>query len=201
MITKKHNSEIDWMAYRRGKVSGTVLGDIIVKRGTVKKIAFYDLIAQRLGIPADDENAMVRGKRLQAEAIERFTKETGKPVNTELITWEREDNPNMMISPDGVIDETSAVEVKCLSSSRHIEALLTQAIPKDYEYQVLQYFIISDKLEKLYFVFYDNRVLAKPFFYIEVKRETLAEDIKTYTEYQKNILEEVNQAVLSLSNF
>ena len=199
-ITKFENRE-SWLSSRLGRISGTRLKDIIVKRGTGKKIGFYELIAERLGIPADSEPPMERGVRLQGEAMEIFEKEIGKKINTDLVLWQRDDNESIAISPDGSIGKTEAIEVKCLASSRHIEVLLTGKIPDDYEYQVLQYFIVNEKLQKLYFCFYDPRILVKPFFFIEVIRENMEEKIKEILEYQENILKEVDTAVLQLSNF
>lgn len=202
MQVKKFDNQAEWLAARRGKVTGTRLADIVSKRKTdKKKIGFYELIAERLGIPADSEPPMERGVRLQGEAIEKFTEATGKKVDTSLVLWVRDDNESMAISPDGSVSETEAVEVKCLASSRHIEALLTQKIPDDYEYQVIQYFLVNEKLETLHFCFYDPRILAKAFFSIEVKRKDVEEVVKEMLEYEKQILKEVDDAVLLLSNF
>jgi len=199
MKTHKFEDREAWLEARRGKITGSRLKDIVVKRGTGKKIGFYELIAERLGIPADDENSMDRGTRLESEAIETFKKETGKKVDTSLVIWTRDDNENIAISPDGFIGKTEAVEAKCLASARHIEAFLTQQIPDEYEFQKLQYFIVNDKLKTLYFCFYDPRLIAKPFFYIAVNRADIQEDIDTYLLYQKMTLEEVDSIVNSLT--
>lgn len=198
MKTLKFENREDWLNARRGKITGSRLKDIIVKRGTGYKIGFYELIAEKLGIPADDESAMDRGTRLESEAMERFTKETGKKVDTSLVLWAREDNENIAISPDG-FGKDFAVEAKCLSSARHIEAWLTKEIPSEYEYQKLQYFIVNDKLKKLYFAFYDPRLLYKPFFTIEVNRKDVEEEVEEYLEYQRKTLEEVNRIVNELT--
>jgi len=189
----------EWLNARRGKITGSRLKDIVVKKGTGKKIGFYELIAERLGIPADDENAMARGTRLEEEAVAKFVEETKKKVNTDLVIWQRDDNESIAISPDGFIGKTEAVECKCLSSARHIEALLTQKVPDEYEYQVLQYFIVNDTLKTLYVVFYDPRLLAKPFFYLTVNRADIKEDIEHYLDYQRKTLEEVNEIVNKLT--
>lgn len=191
----------EWFEARRGKITGSTLKDIVVKRGTGKKIGFYELIAERLGIPADGENPMDRGTRLEPEAVAEFEKATKQKVDTSLVIWEREDNESIAVSPDGFIGETVAIEAKCLASSRHIEAFLTQEIPSDYEFQKLQYFIVNDKLQTLYFCFYDPRVLAKPFFIIEVLREQVQDEVDMYLDYQKSILKEVDEVVNRLTNF
>ena len=159
------------------------------------------MIAERLAIEPDDENAMDRGTRLEAEAIERFAQETKKKIDASLIIWARDDNDSIAISPDGIIGKTEAVEIKCLSSAKHIEAWLTQIVPSEYEEQVIQYFIVNDDLKTLYLAFYDPRLLVKDFFYITIKREDIEEKIKEYLDYQIKILKEINDIVLTLSNF
>lgn len=197
MITKKYGSREEWLDGRRGKITGTRLKDVITLRGAGKKIGFYELIAERLAIPATDESAMERGQTLEPEAMERFVKETGKQVDTSLVLWTREDNDNIAISPDGFIGETEAVEVKCLSSARHIEAYLTKEVPSDYEFQVLQYFIVNEKLETLYLAFYDPRLTVKDFFYLTVTRDQ--EKVDKYLEEQRKVLAEVSEIVSELS--
>ncbi len=200
MKTQLYQNRDEWLAARRGKITGSRLKDIVVKRGTSQKIGFYELIAERLGIAADDESSMDRGTRLESEAIAEFTKQTGKIVDPDLYIWSRDDNDSIAISPDGIISEKEAVEAKCLSSARHIEAFITQKIPAEYEYQKLQYFIVNEKLETLHFVFYDPRLLAKPFFVIEVKRdEVLQAEVDEYLEYERKTIDEVNKIVNELT--
>jgi YqaJ-like viral recombinase domain len=205
MKTLRFSDRFLWLAAREGKITGTRLKDIVVKRGNGKKIGFYELIAERLGVPADDENPMERGARLEKEAIERFTQETGKAVDTSLVIWTRDDNENIAVSPDGIVSDTEAVEVKCLSSARHIEAYLTKKIPDDYEFQALQYFIVNDALETLNFICYDprfsmfvapeSRKVALDYFVIEVRRADVQEQVAEYLEYQRKVMQEVEEIV------
>ena len=201
MKVQKFNEKTEWLAARMGKITGSRLKDIIVKRGTGYKIGYYELIAERLAVAPDYENPMERGTRLEPEALERFKKETGKKVVSDLVIWSRNDNESIAVSPDGVIGKTEAVEAKCLSSARHIEAYLTQAVPDEYQMQVIQYFIVNDSLKTLYLVFYDPRVLAKDYFVIEAKRDSVSQEIKDYLEYQKRTLAEVDEIVAKLTNF
>lgn len=202
MKTLKFEDRESWMAARRGKITGSKLKDIVVKRGTGKKIGFYELIAERLGIPSDGENAMERGTRLEPEALAMFEKEYGKKVDTSLIIWTRDDNESIAVSPDGFMaKETEAVDAKCLSSARHIEAWLTQQIPDEYEFQKIQYFIVNDKLKKLHFAFYDPRLLAKPFFIITVDRKDIQADVDIYLKYEHDTLAEIDGIVNNLTNF
>lgn len=204
MKIQKFEDHDAWKAARVGKITGTILKDIVTLRGNRKKQGYWQLLADRLCVPADEENPMERGLRLEEEAIADFTERTGKEVNTDLVIWSRDDVPNIAISPDGYIENdgkiTEAVEVKCLGSARHIEAKVTGEIPNDYEFQVLQYFIVNDDLEVLHFVLYDPRFLGNlKTVIITVEREDKKEDIETYLEYQKKTLEEIDTLATELS--
>jgi len=189
----KFQDEVAWKEARLGKITGTRLYDIIGKRDGSRKIGFYEILAERIAIPASEEGAMDRGKRLEDIAAEKFSKVIKKKVDNELVIWCRDDNENIAVSPDGSIGKDTAVEIKCLASSRHLEAYLTKKIPSEYEYQVLQYFITNDKLKKLYFVFYDPRLPKIDLFWLEVKRKDKEEDIKEYLFLEKETLKEIDR--------
>ncbi|MFA6992672.1 MAG: YqaJ viral recombinase family protein [Candidatus Gracilibacteria bacterium] len=183
-----------WMAYRHGKITGSTLADIVPKKNGDKKIGFWELVASRVADEPDWQNAMERGVELEHEAAVRFMLETDKELDTSLIMWEREDNPNIAISPDAVvIGENASVEIKCLSSARHLQAFFEQAIPSEYEHQARQYFVVNDELETLYFVFYDPRVKCKPFFFIKFAREDM--EIDEYLSLEKKTLFEADEYV------
>jgi hypothetical protein len=215
-----------WLAAREGKITGSRLDKVVTLRGNGKKIGYYEVIAERLGVPADGENPMERGARLEKDALTRFEEETGKKVDGSLIIWEREDNPAIAVSPDGVVmakakkdENTEACEAKCLSSARHIEAFLTQKVPDEYYFQCMQYFIVNDKLKKLNFICFDPRfaMFKDPkdpsgkldFFVIELTRESFLEEekkgepkvdqIKKYLDYQTKMLVEIDEIVTKLS--
>jgi len=199
MKTTLYKSREEWLAARQGKITGTRVKDLIVKRGTGKKKGYYELIAERLATVPDGENPMDRGTRLESEAILRFIKETKKEVDTSLVIWSRDDNDSIAISPDGFIDQVEAVEVKCLSSASHIEAYLTQEVPTEYKDQTIQYFVVNDLLRTLYVVFYDPRIPCKDYFVLEVQRDQGKVD--EYLEYERTAMREVDEIVLRLSNF
>lgn len=198
MKSLKFNTEEEWLEARKGKITGSRLGSIFSKRDKKPLKGYYELIAERVAIPADGENVMDRGKRLEDEAMELFEKETSKKVDKSLVLWARDENENIAISPDGSIGETEAVEVKCLNSASHIEAWITKDIPSEYEYQVLQYFIVNDKLEKLYFCFYDPR-MPKDFFFFEVNRLNVQEKIAEYLALQQTALAEIEDIIKQLT--
>lgn len=190
-IQKFEDKEV-WLEARRGRITGTRAGYLVSKRDSKPLKGYYELIAERVAIPHDGENVMDRGIRLEEEAVARFSKAYGKKVNTDLVIWSREDNSDIAISPDGSIGKTEAVECKCLSSASHIEAFLTQQIPDEYWGQVIQYFVVNDKLKTLHFVFYDPR-MPKDFFWIDVKREDIQERIDGFLDMENRVLAEVKK--------
>lgn len=192
MIVHKFDSEDAWLEARRGKITGTRAGNLVLKRGGGYKMGFYELLAERIGIPASDENVMDRGHRLEAEAIEHLSVVVNKKFDTSLVIWEREDMPGIAVSPDGFKGKQYAAEAKCLSSARHLEAWHTRQIPSEYESQAIQYFVVNDKLKSLYFCFYDPR-LPVSFFYIELTRAAMQDKIDEYLTMEKEILQEIEK--------
>lgn len=200
MKTLKYETKEEWLEARKTRITGSRLKDIVVLRGTEKKQGFWELLAERLCVEdGEDENPMQRGTDLEEIAIKTFEEHEGKEVDTSLVIWTRDENESIAISPDGFIGETEAVEIKCLASARHLEAYFTKKVPKDYWFQVLQYFIVNEKLEQLHFVMYDPRIPQKPYFKITIDRGNVQEEVDEYLEYQKKVLEEVNELVNQLS--
>lgn len=199
MKTHIFTDKDEWKSFRKGKITGTRLKDITNKKGTGKKIAFYELIAERMGIVEDEENVMERGLRLEPEAIAEFEKQTGKKVDGSLVIWVSDYNENISVSPDGFMSDTEALEIKCLSSARHIQAIIENEFPDEYELQARQYFVCNEKLETLYFAMYDPRIVAKPLMIFEIHRDEAK--VQESLAYEMQTLNEVDEWVAKLSNF
>ena len=194
---KKHQVEQKtekWQQLRKSKITGTTLKSIM---GTPKarQDAFYEIVAERLtvGVENDEyENPIDRGNRLEPDAIAMFELETGKKVER-VGFCEADTNPMICNSPDGLIGETEAIEVKCMGGKNHIKMWLTNEIPEEYKWQVVQYFVVNEKLKKLYFVGYNPDIPAHPLHIIEIKREELTEDIGIAKTAQEKFIKEVNE--------
>ena len=187
MVVLKFNSEEDWLEARLGTIGGTRAGNLILKSGKGYKQGFWEMLAERVGIPHDGENYMDRGKRLEVEALELFVEKTGKKVNTELVIFCRDDDPRINYSPDGYMGKTEDTEVKCLSSARHLEAWYTKEIPSDYYDQMLQGFVVNDKLKKRYMVFY-NPQMPVEIFWLEIHRKDHKQEIAQRLQMERNVL-------------
>lgn len=192
MKTLQFDNEEEWLDARKGKITGTRAGNLVSKRDGKPLKAYYETIAERVALPMNDENAMDRGKRLEVEAIERFEQETGKKVNKSLVLITRDDESDIAYSPDGFIGKTEDVEVKCLNSAAHIEALLTGKVPSEYEAQFLQGFVVNDKLKKRYAIFYDPR-MPKDFFYFTIERKDVKEEVMAMLDMERRLLEQIRE--------
>ncbi len=185
----------EWFQRRKGKVTGTDLKSIM---GTPKarQEAIYENIAERLtkGVETEYENPMDRGNRLEPEAIAMFEMITGKRVSKTGLC-EKDENYLIANSPDGlVIDENdNGVEVKCPQGKNYVKAWLTNKIPDEYWWQVIQYFVVNEKAQKLYFVLYNPDIDIHPIHIIEVLRKDVESDIVIAEEKQKEFLEEVDK--------
>lgn len=190
----------EWHHLRKGKITGTTLKAIM---GTPKarQEAIYEIVAERLTVGVESEtsfeNAMDRGTRLESDAIAMFEFETGKQVER---TGFCEDDTNPMIanSPDGLIGETEAVEAKCMGGKNHVKMWLTNKIPDEYEWQVVQYFVVNEKLEKLYFIGYNPDIPVHPLHIIEVTRENIIEDIDKAKKSQEVFIKEVDEILKTI---
>lgn len=194
----------EWIELRKGKITGSKLKKLIVKKGTKKPIEFYKLIAERLGAMDDDEqsSSRERGTSLEPEALAKFIEKTGKEVKqVGFIT--SDDNPNMAVSPDGVIYDggaiVEAVEIKNLSAARHIKAIVDDEPPEEYEAQMLQYFVAIPTLNTLHYVSYDPRIIVKPLVTFTLNRADKQAEIEAMIELEKSILAEVDKYVEELS--
>lgn len=183
----------EWDQIRKGKITGTTLKAVM---GTPKarQEAIYDLVAERLtkGNPDYEENPRDRGHRLEGEAVAAFEFETGKRVER---TGFCEDDSNEFIaqSPDGLIGETAAVEIKCPFGKNHIKAWVKNEVPDEYYWQVVQYFVVNEKLELLYFVSYNPEIPIHPLHIIEVKKQDVFEHVRGARVAQEAFLGEVNK--------
>lgn len=185
-----------------------------------KKLEFYQLIADRIAIDTkyeyDDNDEIVynpqtmmdRGHTLEDEAADIFAERTGKLLYQVGICV-RDDNENIGNSPDRLIKKTEkskkyteALEVKCLKSAKHLQVFIEKKIPEEYFSQAVQYFVVNDDLETLYFAFYDPRIPYEcKFHWIEIKRtdKQVAKRIPQYLAYEKILLAEVEAWVERLA--
>lgn len=185
----------EWIEYRRGKITGSKLKDLIVKRGTKRKIGFYQLVADKLGIVEDSsEDHRQRGHDLEAEAVAKFEEQT-KFTTEQNGMWLSDESDDIAISPDRVVSKTEALEVKCPQAARHIQTVIENTVPDEYMDQLMQYFIVNKKLTCVYYVSYNSNVVQRPYHCIKVERAPYEDQIEFIREYELQIIKEVNDIV------
>lgn len=173
--------------------------------------SIYKLIAQRIAKPINPNDyadrldgatysAMLRGQILEEEARELISEKLGKKIIPGRV-WQSEENEYMICSPDGEFeDETEAVEIKCLDSWKVVKAYYEKHPPAEYKPQILQYFVVNEKLKKLYFCIYSD-VFSNPDLGLqifELDREDYKEEIEIVKRVENATLELVEKEVQKL---
>ena len=178
--------------------------------------SIYKLIAQRIAKPINPNDyadripegatysAMLRGQILEEEARELISEKLGKQIIPGRV-WQSEENEYMICSPDGeIVDDTGkvseAIEIKCLDSWKVVKAYYEKHPPLDYEAQIIQYFLVNENLQKLYFCIYSD-VFTNPDLGLqifELKREDYREKIELTGRVQNATLGLVEREVQKL---
>ena len=172
----------EWLKYRLWKITWTKLKDVMWNNN-------LKLIDELLAELLSDEwkknitsYAMERWKDEEPHAIKEYEKHTLQKVETVWFCISDEFD-YLWLSPDWFIFTEENIywkwiEVKCPSSSKHIEYIRINRIPNEYKYQVINYFIVNEDMQELDFVSYDRRVLVKPLHIVNIKREDLLNEIE-----------------------
>lgn len=181
--------------------------------------SIYKLIAQRIAKPINPNDyadrmpegatysAMLRGQILEEEARDLISEKLGKQIIPGRV-WQSDVNEYMICSPDGEIAESideytdiiEAVEIKCLDSWKVVKAYYEKHPPLDYEAQIIQYFLVNENLQKLYFCIYSD-VFTNPDLGLqifELKREDYREKIELTGMVQNATLKLVEREVQKL---
>jgi len=178
----------EWLQLRLGKITGTRLKKMLAK----DNLALLDeLIAEEeTGLSDDDDfvsEEMQRGIDLEPLAIQEYSNITGYEVDYPCLIQSSE-WPILMMSPDGYIGTTGAVEIKCPKTKTHIKYIRQGKIPNDYKEQIWAYFMVNPNLQWLDFVSYDPRLTKKPIWILHITREEVSEELQSVaTELDKFI--------------
>ena len=177
-------------------------------RGEPKK-QYYEDIAEKVARPLTPNDyldrlngqpftMMARGHILEPEAREAVSLKLGKTFLGESQVWEKDDNPNIYISPDGWIDGdpiTEALEIKCLDSAETVKAFLTGKYPSEYYPQICKYFIVNENLETLYFALYTDLIPELELQIWTIKREDVKDSLEEMSAYEEAIMARMEQDV------
>jgi len=213
-----------WLDLRRGKISGSkAKGVKPLTRGTDRTPAgFWELLAENLAIAKDGEPEKDRGLRFENEALIKTAKQYKLKLDLDPGMWVSDFDADISVSPDSAEQgdkPTYAVEAKCLDSKNHLRGLVRDRTAKktkeynplnslkissqcDFVDQAVQYFVVNEQLETLYFALYDDRMALDHLMLhvITIKREHVRELVEAQLEAQKDILKEVRKLIKELKN-
>ena len=151
----------EWFAVRMGKITASKLGDLmrVTKYGesTYKTRLRMELAIERLTGKSASPNfmnqAMHDGVEREPHARKLFEAITGKDVAL-CGSFDHPEIVNTSASPDGLLrDENAVLELKCPTHVTHAKNLLSDKMPKNYEYQV-QWQIACTESDYAYFSSY-----------------------------------------------
>lgn len=183
----------EWDELRKGRVTGTRLKQVM-SASSDKLI--YEMIAEKYetlaGYQSDDMSA---GTLKEPWAISDYEKLTGQVVREVGFISKGTD---VGLSPDGLIGDSKAIEVKSPGIAKHIEYIIGNKIPSEYKWQVVHYFLVIDDLMELDFISYNPNFPLKELHVVSVKREELEEDIQKAKEKLEKFLVKYNETLLKL---
>lgn len=182
----------EWFASRLGKVTASRVADVMTKTktgyGASRKNYMAELLCQRLTGKSEDHYtnaAMQRGTDLEPVARFAYEMKTGLLVDEVGLI----DHPSIEMfaaSPDGLIQSTGMIEIKCPNTATHIEFLQSGVPDSRYQWQMLCQMACAER-EWCDFVSYDDRL-----------PENLSMKIVRFNRDDKRILEMETEVKLFL---
>jgi predicted phage-related endonuclease len=174
----------EWLLVRSGKLTGTRLKKLM---GSDPLAVLDKIITEQEGVIEMDgyqSASMQWGEDYEPLALTEYEKI--KQVSVDRVGFiQSSTNPLIGLSPDGLVGDNGAVEVKCPDTETHVRYIRQGKLPSDYKYQAAMYFIVHEKLEWLDFVSFDPRLIRKPMF---IHRST-RDDMKLLIEESEKKIE------------
>jgi len=176
----------EWLEYRKGKITWTSL-KWVTGWPKAQLTAMYELLAEQY-IEEEDlrpYEIMERWNHLEDIAKLFFQDITWKKVE-EVGFIEKDDQHGL--SPDGIIKTWKvyweALEIKCPRWKNYVKYYIENKIPDEYKNQVINYFIVMEDLQKLYFMIYSPDTInwLPEYKIIEITRADLEVDIRKAEE-------------------
>lgn len=226
IVRIEQNSE-EWLLNRLGKITGSKAKGTRRQPGKHKRYqGFWELLAEKVAIPADGEPPIERGHRLENEALGKLAERKSLDMDYEPGMWVSDIDEDIALSPDGAENfkegslPTWGAEVKCLNSASHLKYIVADiqekkrsdynpiySVPNEdthfYRDQVIQYFVANEALQKMYFALYDDRIAFDnlTLYIIEINRSDVEDLIREQQEFELDALVEANMLIKTLSEY
>lgn len=204
-----------WLDFRRGKITGTKSKGIRPLTKGKDRVAqgFWKLLAERISIAPDGEKALDRGHRCENEALERTNQKYKLNLDLDPGVWVSDLDEHIILSPDAAEKgdkPTYAAEAKCFDSDNHIKYVVLDrrasklenynpfnSVPKDYQDQVLDYFVVNEHLKTVYFTLDDDRIVIPELAHhvIIINREDVEGEVEQLKDIQLTVIKEVDELI------
>lgn len=191
----------EWFLERKGKVTASRISDVMAKgRGGAESLTrakYLDqLVTERLTKQVAEgftNEAIQRGVELESTARAAYCFRTDNHVD-EVGFVGHPSISNSGASPDGLIQDTGLIEIKCPNSLTHIEYIMAGKPPAKYIPQMAWQLACTGR-QWVDFVSYDDRLEdeSKHLFIVRYERDD--EYIAELEEAVKKFLEEVEAKV------
>lgn len=183
----------EWYEARKGRITGTKLKDVVGK--TPDKL-IYEMIAELYETKGNYQSEeMSTGILREQWAIDEYQDKTGQIVKEGGFI---EKGEYIGLSPDGLVGEKKAIEVKSPGLQKHIEYIIKNKLPSEYKWQVVHYFVVIDELEEVDFISYNPNLEGKTLHIITIKREDLEEEIEEAKMKIEKFIQKYNQVLSEL---
>lgn len=195
---------VEWLQERLGHVTASRLADVLatVKTGEAASRRNYraELVAQRLTgtVEAGYTNAAMQWGT-DNEPIARSEYEVRKEVFVDQVGFIK--HPMILwagASPDGLVGTDGLIEIKCPNTATHIDTLLSQTIPSQYEKQMLWQIACTGRAW-CDFVSFDPRLPSDLSFFCKRFNPSM-EQIKEAEQAVITFLAEVEETLSKLAN-
>ena len=160
----------EWRLARYQKITASRFVDVLGtaakrKAYALQKLAEMDVVE----VEQYESAAMAWGREQEDLARLRYWAETGNTVEDHP-GQTHPDYPYVWGSPDGLIGNDGILEIKCPSSTTHIEYCITKAVPQCYVPQLQGLMWIYDR-QWADWVSFDSRNPTRPMVIVRVERD------------------------------
>lgn len=190
----------EWFKLRLGIPTSSRFKDIMTNPRNKKDVLsasartyMLQLIAEKMTrelTQMSDNADMARGRELEPMARKAYEFRTDNDVvETGIIL-----NHGVGASPDGLVGDNGAIEIKCRRSHHHIDALIKNEMPDEYKAQVQGFMYISER-EWVDFVMYHEklRMFIKRVHRDDVYIKTLAECLSIFQQEMQKCIEKLDE--------
>ena len=141
----------EWKELRHGKIGGSTASKVMTKldKPVTECSVFADLLSEWMEdfdpFQGDYQSAaMQRGNEFEPLARDEYSRITGNIVKQ--IGWAESDETSFIgISPDGLVGDKKAIEIKCPSANTHVKYMLDfNEFLEEYCWQIIHTFLVLD---------------------------------------------------------